>query len=1237
MNWTKQQQQVIDTREGNLLVSAAAGSGKTAVLVERIIEMILGENSEGETIAEGIDLDELLVVTFTRAAASQMQEKIARVLEKKAEEQIYDEHIAKQLALLPRAEITTIDSFCLQIVKEHFHLLGLDASFDIADRTEMELMKSDVMDALLEACYQEEDAEFFTLIDSFARKESDAAVMDLVNRIYKVAVSFPRPYQWLQEAEEAMQIATKEQLMAAPWYQAYQESVRRILKSAKEMAEACIRICNQPGGPKGYQRALEADLEQLDSCLLMDNWDELCRQKMTFETLGRNRADQTDADLQKTVKNIRDQYKKGIQGILKDLKPSDEILREIRMTAVQITALLHLTNRYMRQLAEVKREKNVYEFHDIEAFALQIVCAGYDENGRAIPSEAGRTISRRYREILIDEYQDSNFLQEDILQCVSGHGQDICNMFMVGDIKQSIYRFRMARPDLFLDKYLTYSEESSDHRRIVLSCNFRSTDAVLTVVNAVFSSLMGAELGGIAYDEDAALRSPRQMTLEGTGHKAEPAKQERPDPENELILVDNHAETPEEKQDAAEAEAMAIANRIHQLVDGDNPYYVEAKRDAEGHPVYRRAAYGDIVILTRGVKPIVSAFDTVFQKAGIPLWIESENGYFDAVEIQTVLSFLAITDNAYLDYDLAAVLRSPIAELNENELAYVVGSYNMKFRETEQDRKLSRIYLYEKILYYVNHKQELEEGITVSIADKLERFLKRLSYLKENKPYMTISEMIHYILDETGYYWYVGAMQMGKRRQANLDMLIDQAEHYEKSSFRGLFHFLRYIEQLKIHELDFAEADISEGQENAVRIMTIHKSKGLEFPIVFVSMLGKAFSNIDAKEPVVIHSDYYLASQVIDPVLRIRANTCMRRIFLQLAKQEAYAEEMRILYVAMTRAKEKLIMTACTDSPETLLNQCGYPRVKAHRLSYIDKMSASSYIEWILSALSASGQADEILHFVHTDTAAESEIFSDWSRKRENNMPDVENTAVRQEIYDRIKANLEWVYPYEKKRQIKSKMSVTEIKRLQQKGEENPGEALFEQAGTQEKDDIPTLAILQKERRIMGNEIGTVMHKIMELIDFHLASEQEVQRQVDIMFESGRIDEMFRPYIHYRKIYHMLNSSLGRRMAEADAIGLLYREQQFYIAMEPGSVLPDYEGTSDEPVVVQGIIDAYFIEAGKAYLLDYKTDRTDSLEALVEKYHVQLEKYAETIERITGYTVGGKCIYSFHKDDFIWL
>lgn len=1214
MKWTEEQNKVIDSRAGNLLVAAAAGSGKTAVLVERIIEMVLGVDSHGNKIADGIDIDELLVVTFTKAAAAQMKEKIAAVLSKKAEEMPYDEHLVKQLALISRAEITTIDSFCLGVVKDHFNVVDIDSSFDIADGPEMELIKSDVMDEVMEECYKEGAPAFIQLVDSFSIKESDRILTEMVEKVYKVSSSFSRPELWLDNARCALLVEGEEKLTKLGWFQSYEKSIRQAVASAVAMAQECLFVCDMPYGPAGYRNSICDDIDMLTLMGEQDSLDKIKESYSGFGNIGRNKKGSFDEELAAYVKNMRKKYKDLIDKTVSDIRSVDIMLKETRLMGRPLVALIDLTKKYRNRLNQVKKDRNVYEFHDIEEFALDIVCDGYDEDGVAIPSGIGRAISRKYKEILIDEYQDSNFLQEDILTCVSGCGGNLNNIFMVGDIKQSIYRFRMARPDLFLNKYDTYPEQPDEKncRKILLSNNFRSSKSILDIVNMIFAPLMSKDMGGIEYD-DAAFLKPGRGQIETAAEDMKP----------ELYLIGNDTKKTQDEKSNTEIEAIAIADKIDSIVNGKEPLFIKDDSVPDGK---RKVTYRDIVILLRSVKSSASVYDRVFTERGIPVYLESEQGYFDAIEVNTLLSILAVIDNVYLDYDMAAVLRSPLVGLDEEQLARMVGIYNEHMKQQKNSNALKNGMLYDKMVHYVN----LETGDVIEY--KLNTFLAMLRYLKAEKNYMSISDMIRYVLDETGYYWFVSAMGMGKRRQANIDMLISRADAYEESSFKGLFNFLRYIERLKVNDIDFAEASALADSEDVVRIMTMHKSKGLEFPVVFVSGLGKQLTNMDARDSVVIHADYYLASYAIDTRNRVKQNTFARSAIINALKTEMYAEEMRVLYVALTRAKQKLYMTACVNDIDKTVEKCDSVATGLGKLLYGDKLAASCFMEWILMSRKVSDGADSL---VEEYSLNGTEILLKTSemaalKLKPVNLKAAENKAFDDSLYEKVQKAFNFVYGYGTEN-YRSKMSITEIKRLQSEGEENPGVPMYK---SEESVNIPIPSFMQAEREVHGNEIGTVMHKIMELIDFQKPKKADIDNQVDIMFKKGIFQDCFKSHVNTEKIYHMLNSSVGKRMAQADKNGKLYKEQQFYVAMKPDSIWKD-EAPSEEIIVVQGIIDAYFIEDGQAVLLDYKTDRVSSMEELVTKYHVQLDKYAETIERLTGYKVKEKIIYSFCLNDEI--
>ncbi len=1227
--WTDEQKQVINSRHGNLLVSAAAGSGKTAVLVERIIEMIMGIDADGNRISDGIDVDELLVVTFTRAAAAQMKEKITAALEKLADENPENEHLVKQVSLVQRADITTIDGFCLGIVKEYFNVINIDSSFDIADKEEMELIKNDVFDEVLGEYYEEGKPEFLQLVDCFARKVSDETIKKSVFKICDVASSYPKPEKWVQEAIDALNINTKEELEKTKWYVGFLKTFKKIIGSCLNTAYECEKICNEPGGPEGYLDNIKSDIELMEELYNATGIDDIIAHMGDFTRLKSVKKDTYEK--QSIIKDSRDMYKKAVNAIKNDLLSTDEILAEIKLMAEPLNALLMLTLSYLDRLKGTKRSKNLYEFRDISEFAYDILCAETD-TGEVEPSDIGLQVSLRYREIFIDEYQDSSYLQEDILNCVSGHGEKINNMFMVGDVKQSIYSFRRTRPDLFLKKYNTYTDEVSENRKILLSSNFRSSQNIVDTVNMIFKALMTENLGGISYDDAASLKHGREEVYDAVN-------------KTEIVIVKNDCKNEENERTHDEMEAEFIANKIYELVNGKDPLYIPDEKSEEKNKL-RKIQYSDVVILMRSVKKNSQVYEEAFAKRGIPLIVESEGGYFDAIEVSTLLSMLAVIDNVHQDYELAAVLRSPLAYISEKTLAHIVGIYNRDFKDIDK-KQSDNSSLYDKIVHYVGLSDDPDYPDYEGYPDnqKLYKFLEMLGYLKDNKNYMSISDIIYYILNETGYYWFVGAMTQGKRRQANIDMLISRAHSYEKTSFKGLFNFLRYMEKLQVNDQDFSESSLMGESENAVSMTTMHKSKGIEYPVVFVSGTGSKIKKNDKPKfepqkntvqiPIVVNSDTYISGDAIDLKHRAKKKTFVKKCMTDLMMRDNMAEEIRILYVALTRAREKLYITASIDydeeKPDKAFNFSDLISYDG-RVSYNDKISAGCFMDWIMMALAVSGDCE--------DKIIKQEIFASKIPGCQLN-PDKEDitkdniitASKNRELYDKYREKLDFTYKYKNAAVIKNKMSVTEIKRMSQHGEENEGTQIFTYS---KKDDVPVLKSRITKESVKGNEYGTVIHKIMELIDFEKTNSDDVGQQISSYFEKGIIPNEFAGRIKPEKICNMINSGIGRRMASADSMGELYRERQFYMGMKPGEISSDFAGNEDT-VVVQGIIDAYFIEDGEIVLLDYKTDRVKRIEDLVERYHVQLELYAKTLERLTGMKVKEKIIYAFHFDDYIAL
>lgn len=1222
MAWTGEQEKAIRQRNSSILVSAAAGSGKTAVLVERILRQVLDEKTP-------CDIDEFLVVTFTNAAAAQMRDKISARLEQALAQRPESEHLMKQLLLVNRADITTIDSFCLHLVREHFSLLNLDSAFGIGDPGMMELLKNDVLKDLFEEKYQSGDVAFVRLVDIFCDDRTDDKLKEIILKIYGMAASYPVPEKWIEDAKAALLKDTVEELSASAWMKQLIALMHHRAEDALRLVRQGKAVCAMQGGPDKNYAVAESDELQIQKIAEAAEYETLHEAvQISWKRLATCKGDSYAPALVEQFKEIRKSYKALVQTMHLCKYTLEDILCQLRVMRGYLQPLLCLVGEFMQVFAEKKEKRKLMEFSDIEHMAYRLVCSGYDEEGNPVPTEVGREISKRYREIVIDEYQDSNYLQEDILVSISGIHRGIYNMFMVGDVKQSIYRFRMARPDLFIRKYRSFrasadcgeaDEMVCREQKIELKHNFRSRAVVLRAVNYFFYQFMGEDLGGIEYDEQIALVPAKEFPAEQSFHISDCAE----------IMIAAHSDADGENAeeavraaDKSESEANMIAMRIQALVheeDGLDIYDEEAG-------VYRRASYRDIVILARSVKGFGETLYNALTARGIPVYLDDPKGYFNAVEIKTILSLLAVIDNCRQDIPLAAVLLSPIGNMTESELAVICDYAAKHLQKTEL--------LYDKcVCYAADHQDE--------ISAKLDRILDIVEELKADKMRMSISGLIWKAVTVTGFYTYAAAMPMGEKRKANIDMLLEKADSFENGYYKGLFNFLLYVEKLKINDVDFGEANIVGDNEDVVRILSMHKSKGLEYPIVFVSGLGRQFNHSDSRENLIIHSDYYLASMVMNTPHRYKKKSFLRECFKLLIRNENAAEELRVLYVAMTRAKEKLILTAGMQDVQKIIEAYDSSAFGQERLlPYGIRQEPKSFMHLILAAmarykrLGAELGAENILSLSVTGC---DEIYSSMVRAvsetgvRLNELRLKAQQLVPGAAYRAYKESFEYVYPYEIYTHIKSKMSVSEIKRM--RVYDGQGYDIDEERADAAGYSRPT----DKGQGFAGAARGTLIHKFMELLPFaelEKASDYRVfLAEFEAMLMEKKIfDEPEMQVIGKADIYGMLCSDLGRRMIQADARGALYKEQQFSIGIPASEIYADLISKdmphADDVVIVQGIVDAFFYEDGKVILMDYKTDHAGE-EALVCRYRAQLDAYAKTLERLTGCRVCEKIIYSF--------
>lgn len=1272
VNWTSKQQEVIDSRNRNLLVSAAAGSGKTAVLVERIIQMI----SEGD---RPLDIDQLLIMTFTNAAAAEMRERIGAAVEQKLKERPEDEHLWLQAALIPQAQITTIDSFCLNIIRSHYNSLDIDPAFRMGDEGELSLLRGDCMGEMLENCYDEADAEFARFVEHFGRGKSDRGIEDVILQAWQFSQSHPWPGEWLASCQKELEEESILEMEESPWMVFLMEDVARQMEELSGQLGEALQVCLEENGPLAYEPMLISDrskIEAIGRAAATGSFEALYNslQNMSFGRLASIRSKDIAGDKKAFVSACRDRVKKAVAKCreLYGQQSPEEVVESMRGTRTVIRELLRLTGMFDQAYRDAKRERNVLDFNDLEHLALEVLyereeTGDGEETVFRRPSQVADELSRQYEEILVDEYQDSNYVQEALITGISRERSGHPNVFMVGDVKQSIYRFRLARPELFMDKYETYSRERGPRQMIELQQNFRSRESVLTSVNDVFYQIMTKNLGGITYTPETALYpgakfeevsgktvlDPEADAGKSGSREAAPVSLKAGTP-TELLLVDTGADTlrqlDEDSLDytAKELEARLIAGRIRQLVSEDQGILVWDKSRGG----YRRARYGDMVILLRSMSGWSEVFVNVLMNEGIPAFAQTRTGYFNTVEVETILSLLSVVDNPMQDIPLAAVMRSPIVGMDDEEMAWMMAVYKRNSKKG-QDRGV-----------YGAWKLWLEEGwitvglsgIPVKTAHSISFKSRRLSVLMERlrgeARHLPIHELLYRVYRESGYYDYVSAMPAGETRRANLDMLVEKAAAYESTSYKGLFHFVRYIEKLKKFDTDFGEASVAGEQDNTVRIMSIHKSKGLEFPVVFLAGLGKRFNKQDAYGQILLDADLGAAADFLDLELRVKAPTLKKQALKRRTELETMGEELRVLYVAMTRAKEKLIMTAADKSLENKLGKWKDIPLSQGQLPYTILASANSCLDWLLMAQPAIPASHMEMRQIQVKDLIGEEITRQIIRKmKKEDLLNLDGKRVYDAAFGtRLREVLEYEYPYESDIGLCAMVSVSELKKQSQIGRTE--DAIGTDSGNLEGIALGELKALTGSRDITGSGPGesgeqkktvsagpnraalrgTAYHAVLEHIHFHeIHGLAEVKPVVDKLLEGGFLDQEAHDFINPKVIWNFLSSPLGKRMAKAQSEGRIHKEQQFIIgipAREMGL------GDSDELVLIQGIIDAYLEEEDGLVLIDYKTDHVpegdpkQGAKMLAERYRVQLDYYERALTQLTGKHVKERIIYS---------
>ena len=1281
--WTEEQKAVIAHREGNLLVSAAAGSGKTAVLVEHVLSLILEENAS---------LSSLVLMTFTEAAAEEMKERIKKRLEEHLQKG-YDKRILREIALLPTANISTIHAFCKRLIEENYAGLSIDAHFRIGDTGEMSLLQSDILEELLEEEYEKKEESFLAFVDQFSMGKKDKGIEELILKLYNQASAMPFPKAYLQGLLEEDAHSRR-----GKWERDLYEDMKSRLKNLSLLYEDALDLCREPNGPIEYEERI---LEERDQCLALANTENLEDLVRGLESLNFGRLKSTKSEGKELVKSLRERGKKTLKAWQENYRLLPKELEEEVEEKGQkrILELVRLCLLFLERYQKEKEERAVLDFSDLEHFALKLLYQDGDDGAIEEEIEAGKEIAtgkekevrysaladelaKSYREILVDEYQDSNLVQEYIVRALSQERFGKPNVFQVGDVKQSIYRFRMARPELFLEKY-----HDENYPKIFLRKNFRSDEGVLSAVNTLFFKIMKKDFGGIEYDLENSLflgkiRTEEARQEESSGEKQGEedkaksgeehkdnsegeapitGKQRRDQTELLLLELEKTASTGEDEGDGEDNKEDDTKGDDGNSASNSSSRKSLTKLELECKMIAAKVrellekgyAYKDMVILLRSPHSVSREMVDIFGKEGIPAYAELKTGYYSAVEVETILSFLAIIDNPRQDIPMAAVLRSPLFSFTDEELGQIVlvkGSlYEKPYDKSKENA--------------VNLSLQAEKALSPALEEKWQNFQSKLERYRRLSRSLRLYSLLTLIYEETDYYNYVRALPLGEKRQANLDQLLEDAKQFEKGSYSGLFHFIRYIEKVKKQEQDQGEATVFSEKDDLLRIMSIHHSKGLQFKVVFLSQLHKSFNKMDSKAKMLIDSELGLAADYLDLETRIKYPSLHKIAIKEKGERESLGEELRVLYVAMTRAEEKLILTGVCKNEEDLMKK--FP--VQERLSLEDIRGATSYLAWILMAYSRSffesTKTEEIaLRFISKEDLEENEgkAMGEAISLEKKLYEFLRTGREKTEAEKLMEEHFSYVYPFEKSthRSPKYSVSLLKMKAMEEHGEtisenaqegravapewdeekidkaEEIAEGLESQEHStkdkgesntetkqqaKEKLDSPLIQKMKAEGKNIGAAIGDSYHHALAFYDY----------SKDISQLSKFLSPEEYGLLNQEKLKKFLDSPLGQLFAKAYKENTLYREQHFMQEVEYEKLFPEDGGDNVEKVILQGIIDAFIMEEDGIILVDYKTDRVKDGEELRNRYQKQIDLYSEALEQILGKKVKRRALYSF--------
>ena len=1147
MKWTKRQEQAIKSRGKNLLVAAAAGSGKTAVLVERIIQLITEER---------IDVDKLLVVTFTKAAASEMKAKIAAALKKRIKNGDGDTAFyRRQLSMIGKASISTFHSFAISIIRKYFYVIDLDPSLKVADETQIGLLKIQIMDDLFEDCFEREDKNFIDYLNRYGNARDENNLKTNLINFYDKIMAMPKPFEWLSEAVE--KIKKYEDYENTYAFELIKESVLDDLSEMKRIKEEIVDVLMSAGADNmaAKQQGDYEKLEELCDLFTDESYDEAFDEieKLKFTQL---RATKDEKEAYSSIKDQVSILKDGLSDIFTELKSgymkesfSDQF-KKVVDTYEQMKETENLIVEFHNRFAGEKIDRGIMDFNDIEHFALNIL-----EN-----NEVASECRQKYEYIFIDEYQDSNYLQEAIIDKVKRND----NLFMVGDVKQSIYSFRQAEPQIFKDRYHEYSEVCENSEKIDLNMNFRSKPTIIDSINSVFENVMED------YDEDAALYAGVQA-------------QEEYNPKSQLYIIDKSATDSELKDNSEleelkdlEKEALLAAKKIKSIVGTD---IYDAKEER-----VRPLRYRDIVILMRSFKNKGGAFANILEKLDIPVYLSGDSGYFENIEVNLLLDLLKVIDNIHRDVPLLGVLYSPVFDFTIDELIEIkLESKNESFGRA-----------------FINYTQKKSEDY---LTVKCRNTVMQLNQWKEKSAFEPLEEFVWDLMNESGIYLYAGTMRGGEQRRLNLRTFADQTAMYTSSRDNSLYGLLQYFDSIKKEKpMDVGQSSLLSEEDDTVQITTIHKSKGLEYPVVILPNLQNTWRKDEMTDVGMLHRDIGFGVTYIDIENKIAENTILQRLIKELNNDKSREEELRVLYVAMTRAKDILIMTGIVkDLSEYERKKCSGVGEAVSNLDVIFPNISRNYCD--IKFVSEEYASDMIPSFDdngHKNRRDNINIFKEKA-----------NASERTHISD----VLEYNYPYEYMGNVKSKYTVSELNK--DKSQISKEIAQMEYRKGIFKEDSEEY---DNDKLLKGARLGTVYHTVMEEIDFEKAvksGNEYISKAVDDLVERGIITEEEGAAVDKSKIVAFFESDIGKRASSANVVN---KEESF--------IMNWYK--EDTPTIVQGVIDCWFEEDDGIVVVDYKTNK--NTEGIEELYREQMHLYSEALQRATSKRVKETWLYLFSEN-----